>query len=187
VSPLSSPVGLAARTPVGNRWRVNAMTDEARLRRQLLARIEKRQADIDAFLHGTRPRRNRMTNISIVSSAMAAVFTAGPAIGGLTFAQAVQRGLALDQAALVWRTLCGGALIVSLVAAISTNLSKSQDLAGRVAAAEVCHTELEGLRAFVEFRHLPVEEAVELYQQYCAKIPFVEEAPHVPQASGKVT
>ncbi len=163
------------------------MTDEARLRRQLLAKIEKRRADIDAFLHDNRPRRNRMTNVSIVSSAMAAVFTAGPAIGGLTFAQAVQRGLALSEAAHVWRTLCAGALIVSLVAAISTNLSKSQDLAGRVTAAEVCNTELDGLRAFVEFRHLPVEEAVELYQQYVTKVPFVEEAPHVPQAPRKAT
>jgi hypothetical protein len=163
------------------------MTDEARLRRQLLARIEKRQADIDGFLHDNRPRRNRLSNISIVSSAIAAVFTAGPAIGGLTFAQAVQRGLTLDQSAPVWRTLCGGALIVSLVAAISTNLSKSQDLNSRVTAAEVCNTELEGLRAFVEFRHLPVEEAVELYQQYVAKIPFVAEAVPVERPARKAT
>jgi hypothetical protein len=171
---------LAARNPVENRWRVKAMTDDARLREQLLAKIEKRRADVNAFLHDTRPRRNRMTNVSIVSSAMAAIFTAGPAIGGLAFAQAVEKGLALTQSAVVWRTLCAGALIVSLVAAISTNLSKSQDLASRVTAAEVCNIELEGLRAFVEFRDLSVGEAVELYQQYVTKIPFVEEAPRVP-------
>jgi hypothetical protein len=114
---------------------------------------------------------------------MAAVFTAGPAIGGQTFAQAVRRGLSLSDGAVVWRTLCLCALIVSLVAAISANLNKSQDLASRVSAAEACNTELEGLVTFLEFRHLSVQDAVELYHQYVAKIPFVEEVPTVSRPS----
>jgi hypothetical protein len=40
-----------------------------------------------------------------------------------------------------------GALVVSLVAAISTTMNKSQDSTARLSAAEACNTELEGLPA----------------------------------------
>lgn len=57
------------------------MSDDPRNREELLTQIEDRRAGITAFLHEVRPRRNRLTNVSIVSSALAAVFVAGPALG----------------------------------------------------------------------------------------------------------
>jgi hypothetical protein len=163
------------------------VTEDTKLRRQLLLQIEARRNDIEAFCHEMRPRRNRLTNVSIISSAVAAIFTAGPAIGGQTFTEAVQHGFELSGSAIVWRVLCFGALIVSLVAVISTNLSKSQDLAARISAAEACYAELEGLETFLKFGELSVQEAAELYKQYVVKIPFVEESPAGPQPSKKVT
>ena len=77
----------------------------------------------------------------------------------------------------VWRPLCLAALIVSVVAVISSNISKSQDLGARITAAEVCSTELEGVMTSLQFGHLSVEEAIDLYHQSVSKVPFVEELP----------
>ncbi|GAA0807800.1 hypothetical protein [Spirilliplanes yamanashiensis] len=151
------------------------MADEARLRRQLVARIENRRADIDRFLARARPRRNVLVNVSIVSSALAAVFTAGPAVGGAQFAGNAARQLNLSGPPAVWRPLCVAAFVVALVAAVAANLSRSHDLAARVTAAEACNAELESLLTLLKFRHLPLDEAAGLYQQYVAMIPFVDD------------
>jgi hypothetical protein len=153
------------------------MPDDPSVRAELQAKIERRRAGIAAFLRHVRPRRNRLTNISIVSSALAAVFVAGPALAGPSFTDAVKQEMSLASAASVWRPLCIAALVVSLVSAISSNLSKSHDLAARVTAAEVCSTELEAVSTSLQFGHLSVEEAVEQYHQCVSKIPFVEEQP----------
>ncbi|NMH96288.1 hypothetical protein HF526_02960 [Pseudonocardia sp. K10HN5] len=149
--------------------------DEAEARQQLLARIGARRAGITAFLARARPRGARLANTSVVASALAAIFTAGPAAGGEKFAEAVQDGLRLGSDSTVWRLLCLAALIVSVVAAVTTNLAKSQDMGARIVAAEAANAELEGLQTTLQFGHLPLDEAVKRYQQYVAKVPFVEE------------
>jgi hypothetical protein len=64
-------------------------------------------------------------------------------------------------------------MLVSLVATISAQLSKSQDTAAQLNAAEACDTELEGLQTLLELDQLPVQDAANLYIKYIAKIPFV--------------
>jgi len=145
------------------------------MRRDLVARIETRRAAVQAFLRQNRPRIRRRANITITFSALAAVFTAGPAVGGETFSQGVQKALGLSSDSVVWRTLCLAALLVSLASAILTNKAKSEDAVSRLSAAEAANAELEGLTTLLQFGHLPVEEAVKLYQQYAVKIPFVED------------
>ena len=115
-------------------------------------------------------------------SSLAALFTAGPAFGGETFAQSVQDALNLRSESYVWRILCLLALLVSVGAAILTNISRSQDDVGRLSTAEAANAELEGLSSLLQFGHLTVEDAVKLYQQYSVKIPFVEELPPPVQA-----
>jgi hypothetical protein len=151
------------------------MSDSDEGRRELLRRIEAQRANIDAFVRRVRPRSVRLANIGIVSSATAAVFTAGPALGGVSFAEAVQRVFSLPATSIVWRTLCLIAMFVSLVATISVQLGKSQDMAAKISAAEACDTELEGLQTLLELAQLPVRDAAELYLKYIAKIPFVRE------------
>ncbi|HLM06353.1 MAG TPA: hypothetical protein VK402_14340 [Blastococcus sp.] len=104
-------------------------------------------------------------------SSLAALFTAGPAFGGETFSESVQNALGLETDTAVWRLLCLLALLVSVGAAVLTNLGKSQDDVGRLASAEAANTELEGLSSLLQFGHLTVEDAVKLYQQYSAKSP----------------
>lgn len=81
------------------------MGDEVSVRAELIRRIEARRSSINAFVLRARPRSVRLANVSIVSSATAAVFTAGPALGGLSFAETIQRGLSLLDSSIVWRLL----------------------------------------------------------------------------------
>jgi hypothetical protein len=151
------------------------MADDADVRRDLLARIDARRASVQAFLRLNRPRIRRRTTVTIVLSSLAAVFTAGPAVGGEPFVQSVQQTLGLPSDSYVWRALCLLALLVSVAAAVLNNIAKSQDDVARLSTVEAANAELDGLSTLLQFGHLSVDDGVKLYQQYSVKIPFVEE------------
>lgn len=142
---------------------------------RLLRRIKDRRRTVDSYLETARPRATRLTYVSVVSSALAAALTAGPGLGGDHFVAGVASGLGLGGSAAVWRPLCLLATVVSVIAAISANLSKARNAEARIVNAEACNAELEGLQALVEFQQVSLEDAVKLYQQYVARIPFVPE------------
>lgn len=151
------------------------MIDDTQLRQELLKRIKEKQGAVGAFAREISASGDRQTNTSIICGAIAAVLTAGPALGGTGFTEGIGHALALPTDSIVWRTLCFAATILMLVATISTNLYKSHDVAGRLSKAEACSAELEGLEALIEFGQLPVSEGVKLYQQYIAQVPFLAE------------
>jgi hypothetical protein len=158
------------------------MADDDVLRRDLLWRIETRRASVQAYLRERRPRTRRLATITVVLSSLAAVFTAGPALGGQSFADSVQAIFGLNDDTTVWRVLCLLALLVSVGAAVLTNLGKANDDVARLSSAEAANTELEGLSSLLQFGELTVEDGAKLYQQYSVKIPFVDEQPApVPQ------
>ena len=161
------------------------MTVEDGERRDLLLmRIQARRESIAQFVADLRPRGNRLANLSIIASALGAVLTAGPALGGPEFADGVQAGLSLPRSSLVWQVLCLAALVVSVVSAIAANLVKRQDAVARISAAEACGAELEGLQTALEFDQVTLPVAVKLYQDAIAKIPFVPELPQ--ERTGRV-
>jgi hypothetical protein len=151
------------------------MADDNDLRRDLLWRIEARRASVQAFLREHRPRTRRLATITVILSSLAAVFTAGPALGGEPFAKSVQNALGLSSDSSVWRTLCLLALLVSVASAVLTNIGKTNNDVARLSSAEAASTELEGLAGLLQFGHLSVEDGVKLYQQYSVKIPFVDD------------
>jgi hypothetical protein len=153
------------------------MAEDDELRRDLLARIEWRRAAVQAFLRDNRPRIRRRANVTIWLSSLAAVFTAGPALGGESFAESVQQTLDLRADSIVWQVLCLAALLVSVGAAVMTNIAKSQDADARLSTVEAVNAELEGLTTLLHYGHLSVQDAVKLYQQYTVKIPFVADLP----------
>ena len=159
------------RLALQKRWD-GVMQDQAEWQ-QLLTLIKDRRRTIEDFLRSARPRAERLTYVSVTSSAFAAVLTAGPALGGPRFTDRVAKTLELAGPEDVWRPLCLGALVVSVIAAISANLSKAKNAEARIVSAEACNAELEGLQALVEFREVSLQEALRMYQQYVAKIPFV--------------
>jgi hypothetical protein len=142
-------------------------------RARLLDTIGVRRTCIDAYVREKTPASTRLSTISIVSSAVAAALTAGPAFGGSTFAETVRTGLDLPHPEWVWRLLCFGALAVSVTAAIAANLNKASDLTSRIAAAEAARASLHGLATRLEFGRLPVEDAAQEYRDVVATIPFV--------------
>ena len=147
------------------------------VRVDLLERVGSRRHSLQAYLQDNQPRFRRRTNITIVLSTVAAISTAGPALGGQSFAEGVQKALGLSSDAIVWRVLCLLALLVSFAAALLTNLGRSQDQAARLATAEAVEGELEGLSVLLQFGQLPVQDAVKLYQQYTVKVSYVPEDP----------
>jgi hypothetical protein len=153
------------------------MADDPDPRQDLLARINARRAGVEAFLRDKRPRIRRKATVTLVLTSLSAVFTAGPALGGVPFAESVQNALNLSDSSVVWRTLCLLALLVSVAAAVLTNVSKAHDAVAQLSAVEAADAELEGLSTLLEFGHLSVEDAVKLYQQYVTKIAFVDDVP----------
>jgi hypothetical protein len=161
--------------------------DTELIRRDLTARIDARRAAVQGFLRENRPRTRRRANLTVVLSALAAVFTAGPAVGGESFASSVQKMFGLSSDSTVWRTLCLAALLVSVGSAVLANLGKSDDAVGRLSTAEAANAELEGLSTLLEFGSLSVSDAVKLYQQYTVKIAFVEDVPLAATGAGLPT
>jgi hypothetical protein len=163
------------------------MAQDDDLRHELLARIEARRSGVRAFLRENRPGVRRRANVTIVLSTLAAVATAGPAVGGEKFAEGVQNALGLKSDSYVWRVLCLVALLVSIGAAVMTNLSKLNEAAlNRLTTAEAAKAELEGLVTLLQFGRLPLEDAVKLYHDYSVKIPFIDDGPlPVPGATGR--
>src|SRR3712207_2633743 len=165
-------------------WSRSAQTQEAVVpdaaadeRAELLLTIEHRRDAIEAYVREKPPASGRLSTISIVSSAIAAALTAGPALGGERFTASVQDGLDLDRAPTVWRVLCFAALAVSVTAAIAANLARANDLTSRIAAAEAAGAMLHGLHTRLRFAGLSLEDAVQEYRDIVAGIPFVPELP----------
>ncbi len=151
------------------------MATEDEDRQRLSEAIERHRRTIRSFLRTARPRQLRLLNVSVVGSALAAAFTLGPAAGGSKFTEAVQRLLSLPSDSTVWQVLCLAAVVLSVAAALATNLANSHGSAAKVSAAETCGAELEGLQVALSFGHIPIDDAVRLYQQYLAKISFLED------------
>jgi hypothetical protein len=150
--------------------------DESPDTRQLLsARIEQKQQAVRSYLGRERPRRNKLSNVSVVGSAVAAMLTAGPAFGGTGFTEALKGVFSLGDDSIVWRVLCLFAVLLSVAAALSTNFANSHSIADRVSAAETANAQLEGLRDTLSFGHIDTGEALKLYQQYVAQIAFVDD------------
>jgi hypothetical protein len=154
------------------------MAQDDDLRRDLLARIEARRAGVRLFLRENRPSVRRRANLTLVLTSLAAVFTAGPAVGGTKFSEGIQNALGLKSDSTVWRVLCLAAMLVSIGAAVMTNLSKVNEAAlNRLTTAEAAKAELEGLTTLLEFGHLPLEDAVKLFHDYSVKISFIDDEP----------
>ncbi len=141
----------------------------------LLGTIRSRRVAVETYVHRTQPASTRLSTIAIISSALAAALTAGPAFGGEPFAETVRAGLSLDRPSSVWKLLCLGALVVSVTAAVSVQIEKSNDLRSRIGAAEAAGAMLDGLRTRLEFGRMSTEDAVQEYQDILAGIPFVHE------------
>jgi len=119
----------------------------------------------------------RLTTASTASSGLVTALTAGPAFGGPKFTGVAQQPFDLPSEAFAWRFLCFAAVLASVAAGITINMYKTQDLGARLVKAEASQGGFEGVEVLLEFGQVPVADAVKLYQQAIAEIPFIPEQP----------
>lgn len=120
-----------------------------------------------------RRRDHRLTLLSVIASATATVLTAAPAMGGPELTRAL--GSAGPDTP-SWRILCGVASICSLVAAITANLHRQQEVTTRLARCQTGAARLETLELQVTFQHAPLADATAEYGRILGELPVLPEA-----------
>jgi hypothetical protein len=109
----------------------------------LSVHIERFRSQVAAYLARARGRQRRLINLAIVAGALATVFTASPALGGVSFSDWLTETFGFSSPA--WQVLCAGAAACSLAAAIATQLLKSHNIEEHVARAEAVRAKLEAI------------------------------------------
>jgi hypothetical protein len=94
--------------------------------------ISSTRDEVSTYLRHARARQRRLLNVAIVADALGTTLAAPLAIGGKDVADPLSAALGFS----VWRLVCALAAVCSLVAAVATQLLKSQNLEERVARAE---------------------------------------------------
>jgi predicted ATPase len=151
------------------------MSDQDGLKQKLLEKIKARRTGLNAYAGQLETRGIRMTNLSIIFTAVTAALTAGPALGGTKFTSSASSFLGLASDAVVWQFLCLLAVVLSIAAAIINNMNKSTDSAGRLAKAQSIGLLLEKLEMSLEFDQVTVDDAAKQYQEFLAQAPFIPE------------
>ncbi len=140
-------------------------------RERLRERIREKKQDIKAYIARFEPRSNRLTMMSIIGTGLAALLTAGPAIGGTSFTQAVTAALGTTSPS--WRLLCAAATIFSFLATTALSIHKMQDYSTKVSKAQSAHAQLESLEIFMDTTEIPVPTAADQYAQIVRDVPYL--------------
>jgi len=118
-----------------------AMGNDTETTLDLQSRIGARKAQVNRYLMKARPRKRLLINTSIVGGSLAALLTAGPALGGKSFTDWITGITGLESPA--WRLLCGAAALSSFLATVSIQILKSNGLEENLAKAQICSAKLE--------------------------------------------
>jgi hypothetical protein len=138
----------------------------------LVDRIRRTRADVDAFLALAVPRKRRLLNTTIIGGSCAAALTAGPAVGGQPFTAWLTGTLALENPS--WRLLCGAAAVCSLTATVATQLLKSHNVEEHVARAQGCRARLDVLEVSLQLGELDPKQAAAEYLKCVEQVAFLE-------------
>ena len=123
----------------------------------------------------TQPRKRRLLNTTIVGGSLAAVLTAGPAVGGPSLTVALTGALGLNPASSpAWRILCAAASVCSIMATVATQLLKSQNIEEHVTRAQGCRAKLEVLDVGLTLGQLDVRQATAEYLKCVEDGSFLE-------------
>ena len=139
---------------------------------ELLTRVRAKRAQVSTFLAAAKPRRRRLLNTVVLGGSLAAVLTAGPAIGGATFTAWLTATLGLSSPS--WRLLCGVASVCSLMATISTQLLKSHNIEENVVKAQACSAKLEVIETGLALGQLDVKQATDHYLRCVEDAAFLD-------------
>ena len=138
----------------------------------LLARIQTKRRQVDAFVSGALPRKRRLLNVTIFGGTLAAAFTAGPAAGGASFTAWLTSTFGLTSPS--WQLLCGAAALCSVAATVSTQLLKSQHIEENVARGQSCRAKLEVLEIGLTTGHLETPQATSEFIRCVEEVSFLD-------------
>ena len=137
----------------------------------VLEKIRTKREAIHAYIKIMEPRSKKLTNIAIICGAISAALTAAPALGGKSLSSWLTDAFKLELP--VWQLLCLGAMICSIAATISVNMSKSHESTERIMRAQACDAKLEGLETLMEIGTIDTKTAADQYNQALQDIPYI--------------
>jgi len=147
---------------------------DSTMRDKLVQRIHGKQSEVSNYLRHVEPRSWWLMVVSIVTGGLAGLLTAAPAVGGPSFTGALTEALGTSPTqAPGWRLLCAAATVCSFVSATAMSVYRTQDLATRMAKAQVARARLESLETFLETTDLPIEKATEEYTEVLREVAFI--------------
>lgn len=123
--------------------------------------IQRTRDQVATYLGQARTRQRRLLNVAIVAGALATALAGAPAI--------VPGGVPTP----VWRTLCILAAVCSLVAAVVTQLQKSNSVGENVSRAETIRARLEVLNIGLISGNLSQEQAATEYSACVEQASFI--------------
>ena len=138
----------------------------------LIGAIRRKQERVETFLSAALPRKRRLLNITIVGGALAAALTAAPAIGGQSFTVWLTKTFGLSSPS--WQLLCLAASVSSILATVSTQLLKSNNLEENVGRAQRCRAKLEVLEVGLASGQLDAAQATTEYMRCVEEAAFLE-------------
>lgn len=139
---------------------------------QMLARIKDKRAQVDKFINSALPRKRRLLNVTIFGGTLAAALTAGPALGGAPFTASLTKAFGLASPS--WQLLCLLASVSSIMATVSTQLLKSNNVEEHVALAQRCRAKLEVLEVGLVGRQLDLSQATTEYMRCVEESAFLD-------------
>ena len=122
--------------------------------------IQRTRDQVATYLGNARTRQRRLLNVAIVAGALATALAGAPAI---------IPGVPTP----VWRTLCILAAVCSLVAAVVTQLQKSNSVGENISRAETIRARLEVLNIGLISGNLSQEQAATEYAACVEQSSFI--------------
>jgi hypothetical protein len=128
---------------------------------ELSSLIQRTRDQVATYLGNARTRQRRLLNVAIVAGVVATALAGAPAI------------VPAPVPTPVWRTLCILAAVCSLVAAVVTQLQKSNSVGENVSRAETIRARLEVLNIGLISGNLSQEQAATEYAAYVEQSSFI--------------
>jgi hypothetical protein len=126
----------------------------------LSALIQRTRDQVAKYLGQARTRQRRLLNVAIVAGALATALAGAPAV-------------IADVPPPAWRTLCILAAVCSLVAAVVTQLQKSNSVGENVSRAETVRARLDVLNIGLISGNLSQEQAATEYAACVEQSSFI--------------
>jgi hypothetical protein len=122
--------------------------------------IQRTRDQVATYLRQARTRQRRLLNVAIVAGALATALAGAPAVLS-------------DVPPPIWRTLCILAAVCSLVAAVVTQLQKSNSVGENVSRAETIRARLEVLNIGLISGNVSQEQAATEYAACVEQSSFI--------------